>query len=386
MRLGYFEELNQRALSQWFVLALLALAFFYRAPAYFLGYQWEPPIAFRLGKYVISLVLVMGALNIWSSRIGELTRYDFIYLGVFTLLAGQGFRTNAWDLVEGAFWPLVSFAIVRFSQPISARLISRIMGYTFWIYGFFILLQLFCLAFYGYGFMHSGDSIFNSRFGGLMVEPLSAPMMCFLFLGWAISRPKNNYIYLLCVVIFILMTHTWTAYFYIILMAALWVFYELWRNKYRWYSYGLMLLFLVILSMTIMFVHQQTETSKFLSAKWSSVELHMTYWWPSRWLWLPSEDFKFSETVWVGYVENLGILWTICFFGLIFFMAQRVFDAWKCETDSQLRAIKLASLLVTGYFLFGSLNLPYPAIFPANLIFYLFANLVFFNKIQTKAS
>lgn len=378
--------LKHMALSQWFVLTLLALAFFYRAPAYFLSYQLEPPIVFRLGKYVIGLVFAMAALNIWRRHIRELTRYDLLYLGVFTILAAQGFRTNAWDLVEGAFWPLVSFAIVRFTQPISARLISRIMGYTFWTYGFFILLQSFGLAYYGYGFMHSGDSIFNSRFGGLTVEPLSAPMMCFLFLGWAIFRPKNNYIYLLCVVIFILMTHTWTAYLYIILMAALWVFYELWRNKYRWCSYGLMLLFLVLLSMTIMFVHQQTETSKFLSAKWSSVKLHMTYWWPSRWLWLPSEDFKFSETVWVGYVENLGILWTICFFGLIFFMAQRVFDAWKCETDSQLRAIKLASLLVTGYFLFGSLNLPYPAIFPANLIFYLFANLVFFNKIQTKAS
>lgn len=382
MRLGYFEQLKQRVLSQWFVLALLVLAFFYRAPAYFLGYQWDPPIAFRLGKYVISLVLAMAALNIWRRHIRELSRYDLLYLGVFILLAAQGFRTNALDLVEGAFWPLVSFAIVRFSQPVSVCWIRRIVGYAFGAYGCFILLEALGLAYYGYGFMHSGDSIFNSRFGGLTVEPLSAPMMCLVFLGWAIGGHRHFWFYVFWVSIFVLMTYTWTSYLYLIIVAIVWVFYKLWPAQYRLWVYGILVLSLAALTL----MTSQLGAIDLLSAKRESIALHISYWWPSRWLWLPSEDFKFSETVWVVYVENMGVLWTACFFGLIFFMAQRVLDAWKCETDSQLRAIKLASLLVTGYFLFGGFNLPYPAIFPANLIFYLFANLVFFNKIQTQAT
>lgn len=378
VRLAGIEALKKKSLSRWFVLALLMVAFFYRAPAYFLGYSWEPPVAFRLGKYVLALILAIGAVNIWLHRIRELTRYDLLYLVAFTLLAVQGFRTNAWDLVEGAFWPLASFAVVRFSQPISARLIGKIVNYTLFAYLIFILLQAGGLVFYDYAFMHAASSIFNSRFGGLTVEPLSAPMLCLVFLGWAIGGQRCHWFYAICVLIFVLMTHTWTSYLYLAIVAVVWGLHELRQGQYRARICGFALFVMVVLVL----MAQQLDLYELLSYKRASIELHASYWWPSRWLWLPSEDFKFSETVWVGYIENMGILWTALWVGLLFFMAKSVFDAWKGETDAQLRAIKFASLLVTGYFLFGGLNLPYPAIFPANLIFYLFANLVFFNKIQ----
>lgn len=382
MNLTDVDSEKKVVLSQWFVLALLLLALFYRVPAYFLEYKWEPPLAFRLGKYLIGLMLALGAIHVWSCRFRELTRYDLLYSGAFTLLAIQGFRTNAWDLVEGGFWPLVSFAVLRFSQLVSVRSISRIVGCAFLAYGIILVIQFVALDFYGYGFMHSGSSVFNSRFGGLTVEPLSAPMLCLVFLGWATGNKRYYWPYVFCAVLFVLMTHTWTSYLYVMIVFGLWGIHKIWHSRYRPWVYGLIILVLFSLLILVSTGPALLATNEFLSGKKTSIALHATYWWPDRWLWLPSDDFIFSETVWVGYVENMGIIWTVWFFGLLFFIAKRVFDGWRSEADIQLRAIKFASLLVTGYFLFGGLNLPYPAIFPANLIFYLFANLVVFEKLR----
>lgn len=363
------------------VFSLLMLALLYRVPAYFLGYNSDPPLGFQLSKYILAMFLGICSLPLWFYQFRSLKIFDFIYVATFVVLAWQGYRIASWDLVEAGFWPLIAFIVIRFVQPVPPNLLSQILAYSFVAYGLFVLAQVSMLVFYGYGFMHSTDSIITSRFGGFVVDPLAAPMLCFLFLGWSMGLRKPVF-YTALIALFVAMTHTWTAYVFLIVAMGFCGSYLLWNKFCRFWSLLFGGVWIAGVFAAAVKINDMANMYPFLAGKLVSVRLHSTYWWPDQWLFYPSDTFKYSETVWVESIENLGIVWTIFFFGIIFHMAYKAFLSWKDETNPQANAIKLATLIVTGYFLFGSLNLPYPSIFPANLIFYLFVCLVYFDKIR----
>lgn len=374
---------SKKNLGTALVVSILILAIFYRLPAYFMSYDSQPPLGFRLGKYGIGLLLALGALPLWFRQLKALKLFDALYISVFVVLAIQGFMLQGWDLLEAGFWPLIAYMVIRFSQPIPAALLNRVVGAAFLCYGLFLLAQIILLNWYSVRFMHATDSVLTSRFGGLTVEPLGAPMLCLLFLGWAIGLRKNLF-YAVLPILFIAMTHTWSAYVFLAVVFGAAIYISLWDSQHRTLAITSLVVFLAGIFGSVFVLNELKDSNPFLAGKWTSVKIHASYWWPDRWLLLPSNDFKYSETVWVESVENLGIIWTLLFFGVLLYMCYRLFVSWKDETIKQVRATKLSAVLVSGYFLLGSLNLPYPSIFPANLIFYLFACLIIFDKVRSE--
>jgi hypothetical protein len=79
---------------------------------------------------------------------------------------------------------------------------------------------------------------------------------------------------------------------------------------------------------------------------------------------------------------NFGLLWFVAFLGLVIALMASMFRVYRSST-SESRPVFAGLLLFGVYFIVGSMNLPFPIVFPVNALFFLFFFLVAFEKIST---
>ncbi|MBP7991177.1 MAG: hypothetical protein KAY91_00790, partial [Rhodocyclaceae bacterium] len=295
----------------------------------------------------------------------------------FTTSALVGFLSRSPDLIECGFWALAAWLIAKISLSLSIKRLERWCFVALLAQLMMIVTQAVGLIYFGKNFAHANSNFWLSRFGGLTVEPLSATMLGLFFTGFGFScHGWKRWIVIVLGLFFVIACHTWTGYVYLLILFALVCAKHLRRHP-KW------VVFTVVLSgLLAWFVlgSGKPNLAEFYEVKRSSIELHMTYWWPDVWRIWPSMTYDFNETWWVNGVENMGLVWTLVYHAALFYVLLVVWKKYRYYRTTECAWIYLTTLIMGGYFLFGSLNLPYPVIYPANFLFFLFAMLCYFDR------
>ena len=123
-----------------------------------------------------------------------------------------------------------------------------------------------------------------------------------------------------------------------------------------------------------------------LEAKQGSIEGHTFPWalWTSKWVdWVLLGEWKYThyESWFAAAMINFGLLWLAVYAILIMALSIYLRRAYlKAKPES--KPVYAGLFLFSCYFAFGSFNLPLPLIFPINALFFLFAFLVAFGKVE----
>ena len=120
-------------------------------------------------------------------------------------------------------------------------------------------------------------------------------------------------------------------------------------------------------------------------SKQGSIEGHIFPWdfWASRWSnWVLLGDWKYNayESWWQAAMVNFGLVWFIAYLALVTGLMIILYRQYA-EANPRCKPVYAGLLLYGLYFLVGSLNLPFPIIFPINALFFLFFLLVAFGKV-----
>lgn len=360
----------------------LAIVFYYQVHKYPLNFEAgaEASVGWRMGKYLIVLGLCLVAAAVRGRKLFPLKSFDFCWLLTFSASAVVGGLTRSADLVECSFWGLASWVIARTACSISMVWLKRWSWVALALSLFMLVIQAVGLLYFGKGFSSSNPNLWLARFSGLTVEPLSATMLGLFFLGFGFAF--NGWRRALVValgIFFVIACHTWTGYVYLLLMfALLCVTYMRHHPKWVFLAIGL-----AILLGWFVLGSGKVNLVALYELKRPSIELHMTYWWPDVWRMWPSSTYEFNETWWVNGVENMGMVWTLAYHVALFILLLNIWKKYLLCRGTERGWIYLTTLIMGGYFLFGSLNLPYPVIYPANFLFMLFAMLCYFDRFSS---
>jgi len=372
-----FYRLN----GAWLLWASLLLGFFYQTHRYPLEFGIDPPFYWRLGKYLIGAMLALFTLPKLIDSIKKFTIFEWAYLAIFLILGLQGIYLKDQFMIQGSFWPIVALLVVMSSKKIPLPYINLFFWVCWILNALFLLIEFVGLTIFNKPFVWSTDSVWTSRFGGILVEPLGAPYICLLFMGFSFQfRGFKRCLVFGISFLALLMTHTWTAFLYLILISVgmlIWHVYKYFGKLYALLLGGLLLAFSFASLTVLVSIKNQIP---FLANKWTSVELHIHYWLPIEWNLFPSSNVKFSETWWVMGVQNLGLFWTFIYYWLMYVLLFDIYHAWRESNSKKGKSIYLGIFLAAGYFIFGSLNQLYPAIYPVDFLFILFALMIRYKR------
>lgn len=373
------DSLISLFVGRWLPWLALAVVFYYQVHKYPLNFEAgaEASVGWRLGKYLIVLSLCLVAAAVRGRKLFPLQWFDFLWLVTFGASALVGGLTRSADLVECGFWALASWVIARTSCTMPMDWLKRWSWVAILLSLLMLVIQAVGLMYFGKAFSSSNPNIWLSRFSGLTVEPLSAPMLGLFFVGFGFAFQGWKRALVVALGIFsVIACQTWTGYVYLLILFALVCFAYLRRHP-KWVVLAVALLALLV---WIVLGSGKVNLTELYELKKPSIELHMTYWWPDVWRIWPSTDYDFNETWWVNSVENMGIIWTAAYHVAILYLLLVVWKKYQDYRSMDRGWIYLTTLIMGGYFIFGSLNLPYPVIYPANFLFFLFAMLCYFDR------
>lgn len=373
------DSLISSMVGRWVPWLALVVVFYYQVHRYVLNFDAgvDPTFGWKVGKYVSILMLCLVGLLIRWRSIFPLDKFDLLWTATFAGSAIVGFLSRSPDLIECAFWALAAWLIAKISLPLSLQWLRRWCFVALLVQLMMIVSQAIGLIYFGKLFAHANPNVWLSRFGGLTVEPLSATMLGLFFAGVGFSfQGWKRWGVIALGILFVIACHTWTGYVYLLILFALACIAYLRRHP-KWVV--LAIAFSVLLAWFVL-GSGKLNLAELYEAKRPSIELHMTYWWPDVWRIWPSTTYDFNETWWVNGVENMGVIWTIAYHVAIFYLLLIVWKKYQDYRSTERGWIYLTTLIMGGYFLFGSLNLPYPVIYPANFLFLLFAMFCYFDR------
>lgn len=379
--------------SNWCFWAVLIVAFYYQIYRYPFEYGIEPPLLWRVGKYVLlGCLCLVTSLRFFESA-KKFGLFEWAFLAVFSSLGIVGYIQQEKYLLQTAFCALVAFWIVHsVAGSISYRALARFLVLAWTVNSLFYLIQWIGLVFFNKGFVHASAEVLTSRFGGMLVEPLGAPYLSFLSLGLAYEfKGWSRWIIFSSSIVTLLMTHTLTAGLFLFLLAVIWIAHFVYK-KGGWVASAILVVTgCVAAASTVLVFWYLKDTLPYFSEKWNvSIVTHAKYWWPSRWPLLPTPESQFSETWWVMSVQSIGILWTIVYGAVMFFLlracALQAISLLSQRTDGAFNGVFLGIYLSGAFAVFGSLNQLYPAMYPVGLLFMLFCLMVKYNKISKMKS
>lgn len=367
---------------------VLFIAFFYQIYRYPFEYGIEPPLPWVLGKYLLitgACLCVMERFFVSTRRFGL---FELAFILLFLMLLVGGVWQKEKFEVQAAFAGLAAlWVVLTVTEKIPYSSLRSFLLAAWSINVLFYVIQFFGILFFQKTFVHSSDSILTSRFGGMLVEPLGAPYLSFLFLGFAFEYKGLLRRFIAGTsMLTLVMSMTLTAGLFIFLVLMSFVIYQVNKRigKVAAISIGFLTLLCVLGAFLVVWV--LSDTYPYFAAKWEiSIVPHAIYWWPNRWPLLPLDMSSFSETWWVFCVQNMGIVWTVAYLSVMYVLIKDVINqkGWllKQRVEGTYRGLYVGIYLSGAYVLFGSLNQLYPAMYPVGLLFMIFAFMVKYQKI-----
>jgi hypothetical protein len=349
----------------------------------------DTPLALQAGKFILALPLLVMAAVRWLSNSAQIRRpviaLGMLFVAVYSLL--KIYEEHDSQFLNVSFWLLFSLVLGLAIDNISLSSLDK----------YFRLLLAYSLAstavevflFFAFGRLPSlaWSEGYLVRFGGFLDDPNGFAAILFLLMGWSYLRFKGRtrFLLLASLVVALLLTQSWTALaFFLAFLGMLFLVFLLKRPVAALATACALPLLVAVIVQGIRQLPGDLLL-QLLEDKQSSIEGHTFPWahWLSRWQeWLLMGEWKYNpyESWWASSMVNFGLLWFGVYLALI---AVLLFGLWRAYARATIQAKPVyAGLLMFGlYFAFGSLNLPFPIIFPINALFFLFSFLVAFEKI-----
>lgn len=350
----------------------------------------DTPLALQAGKFVLAFPLIAISVVRWLGNSARLTRWPIVLMPLFLCSFSLVKIIDGHDsqYLDFSFWLFFSLVLVLAVDTVS---ISAIDKYFYVLLAFAFastLLQVFLFVAFGRLPALAYEGTYLVRFGGFLDDPNGFAAIWFLLMGWSYHRFTGwgRFLILTGIVISLLLTQSWTALGFF--LAALFLLGFIWCLK-RPLSAILTICMLPLLALLLTRLIAQLQGGllwEALEAKQGSIEGHTFPWalWTSKWVdWVLLGEWKYThyESWFAAAMINFGLLWLAVYAILIMALSIYLRRAYlKAEPES--KPVYAGLFLFACYFAFGSFNLPLPLIFPINALFFLFAFLVAFGKVE----
>lgn len=347
----------------------------------------DTPLMWQAGKFLLVCPLFAIAAVRCFRKLAPLKHWlialTVLFLSCYSLFKFCGDDNTRY--IELSFWMLFSLVLV---WGIDAVHISAIDQFFKFLLAYALgstLIEVFLFAAFGRLPALAWGGTFMIRFGGFLDDPNGFAAILFLLLGWSYKRFKGRVRFFTVggIVVSLFLTQSWTALAFLMLISFCWALLGISRRPFL----AIAIICICILSVVLVVrLVPPTFFTDMLEAKEGSIEGHSVSWgqWISRWTeWAVLGDSTYNayESWWASAPINFGLPWFIAFVCLIAELI-RCLRKGLVKAGSEACPVYFGFLLFGIYFVFGSLSLPFPMIFPINFLFFVFSFLVAFGKIR----
>lgn len=349
----------------------------------------DTPLAWQAGKFVLAFPLIAVSAVRWLGNSARLPHWPImlgtLFLSSFSLLKILNGHDSQY--LDVSFWMFFSLVLVLSVDSVSVSAIDKYF-YILLAYAFgSTLVQVFLFLAFGRLPALAFEGTYLVRFGGFLDDPNGFAAIWFLLMGWSYKRFKGRIraLILAGIVLSLLLTQSWTA---IAFFLAMLLFYVLTSALRRPLSALLTICALPLCAVFLVQLIARLQEGfllETLQTKQESIEGHIFPWslWASKWTdWTFLGEWKYNpyESWWASSMVNFGVFWFGAYLALVIALLVCLLRAASKATHKS-KPMYAGLLLFGFYFAIGSLNLPFPIIFPINALFFLFFFLVAFRKI-----
>jgi hypothetical protein len=349
----------------------------------------DTPVAFQLAKFLVILLICLVAAPYIPRRVLPYKKWVFAILVVcmsaYPLTKAIGAAgSDAVLYLETAFWPLAALMFVLATTPTAISALDRFFRFIFFYALVSNAIEVFLFLTIGRLPALAYENSFSVRFGGFLDDPNGFAGLLYLLMGWAYCRfsGKRRFFAQALLILCVFLTQSLTALAFLVLL-TLWF---LLIHKPRP---------LLILSLSAILVAIVTAAwsplmemySTLSEQKSGSVDQHIAQVTATStsssldWL-LGKAVYAPYESWWTSSVVNYGIPWGLLCLSIVVVLTLSTYSAFRSARSVHHKAVMSGILLFSCYFLVGNINLPFFMGFPINFLFFVFAFLVFFDRIK----
>jgi hypothetical protein len=350
----------------------------------------DTPFILQAGKFLLACPFLVVALPrcfrtrlllrqwVWVSSV-----FFLFAFAVFKALAGGGP-----GYVEPVFWMPFALAMVCATENISIEEIDRYLRYLL-IYALSsTAVELLLFIFFGRLPALAYEGTVSIRFGGFLDDPNGFAGLLFLLLGWCYARytGRPRALLLISLTICLLLTQSWTALGFFAVIVVGWGLSSMTKRPVVVIVSAVAVVLLCAFALRNMSDSAVVAFQTILDAKQKSAQGHAFPWsemlprW-AEWLWFGQTTYTPYESWWAGALVNFGLPWLCINFALYVWITLSLRRAFV-KANATSRPMLLGLLLFALYFVFGSVNLPFPTVFPLNVILFMFSFPLMLGKIR----
>lgn len=351
----------------------------------------DTPLSLQLAKFLLACPLFAISTVQCLRKVVPLKQWSValavLFLSVYSLTKVIGDDSSKY--LDLSFWMLFSLVLVWSVDAVNVSAIDRYLRFLL-IYSLSsTLIEVVLFAAFGRLPALAYAGTFLIRFGGFLDDPNGFAAILFLLLGWSYGRyqGQTRFFIVSSIIASLALTQSWTALAFLTVIAFLWGLRGAARRPFLAISIACVCALLVIFFVRLLPESPGDFFMDMLNAKEGSIEGHYLPWtqWGSRWTdWalLGDSTYNSYESWWVGAPINFGAPWSLAFAGLIATLIMSL-RRGLLRAGKEARPIYLGFVLFGSYFVFGSISLPFPIMFPMNFLFFVFSFLVVFGKIAS---
>jgi hypothetical protein len=349
----------------------------------------DTPFWLQAGKFLLCCPLLFFAATYCIRK--PLARMQWLVTSLVLFLFVFGFLKaisgGGPSYLEPTFWMASSVLLVWAVDIIHLEEIERYLRFLLLFGLSSTFIQVLLLVLFGRLPALAYEGTISIRFGAFLDDPNGYSAILFLLMGWSYGRyrGRKRAFWVGSILLMFLLAQSWTALIFLGLVCFVWGVAHIPRTPLK----VLVICMVVCIAVSISLRNApDTVVSAFntiLEAKQRSAEGHAFPWaqlgprW-TEWIFFGQSSYIPYESWWAGALVNFGLPW-ICIHAvtiaiITFFTGMSLYRA-----NDHARPVYLGLFLFEAYFIFGSINLPFPSVFPVNVILFLLSFLVLFGKI-----
>lgn len=350
----------------------------------------DTPLVLQAGKFALvvpffTLAFIRGVRKRtawWHWIVASAVLFMFLYSAVKVAFdPSSGF-------IDTSFWLFFSLVLTWSTESISIYSIERFFRFLFVFSLITTLVQV--TLFFAIGRLpalaYSGG--FVVRFGSFLDDPNGFAAICFLLLGWALSRFRGSrrFWIIVSILLMLILTQSWTAIVFLFGALLFGMLVHFFNHPLRHFPALAACLVGCTAAASFVLKSRADILRELLESKQQSASEHvipLTEWLPhwAEWFLVGNPFFYHFESWWAGSVIDFGIAWFLCAAALFSLFLFHLYKASQNVPRSD-QPVFQGLLLFGSYVFIGSLNLPFPSIFPINVLFFAFSFLVIFGRIS----